>query len=163
MRSAKSTIIITISLSIVLFLIGLYSYNSYITLTLPSIENVKYSTTDVADAFRQPLYFGLTLGLFPIIIIFLWRVTPILTINKKLLTICILLVFMISFIIVRREMIKSQARYLQPTSQNIETFQSHIPLSSINFELFAIAGLVTGGIVSFFSLGQKTNPTLTKI
>jgi hypothetical protein len=162
MKSAKITIIITIILSIILFFIGLYTYDSFITLTLPSIENVQYIATDIADAFKQPLYFGLTLALFPIVITFLWRVTPILTINKKLLTICILLVFMILFIIVRREMIKSQTSHLLPVTLNVEKLKVAYPLSSINFELFAISGLITGSFVSFFSLRQKSKSTSPK-
>jgi hypothetical protein len=162
MKSVKITILITIIFSIVFFFTGLFNYDSFLSLALPTDGNIKYITTNFTDSFKQPFYFGLTLAFFPIATVFLWRITPISTMSKKMLTIGILFVFMLSFIIVRREMIKSQASYLLPTTLNIEKIESSIPLSSVNFELFAISGLVAGSFVSFFSMRQNKKSTSSK-
>jgi hypothetical protein len=72
---------------------------------------------------------------------------------------------MTASVLVRREMIKSQAKNLPPTTvldytdpvnPQPKTIESGIPVSTLKFELFALAGLVTGSVISFFSLRQKT-------
>lgn len=153
MKSTKSTILITIIISIVLFFAGLFSYGSFISFTLPKTTNIIFVTTDFKDSFKQPLYFGLTLALIPLAALFLWRMGSISAINKKILSIGILLVCMILFMVARREMIIFQANHL--TTSSAERFKIPMPFASIKFELFALAGLLAGGIISFFALRQK--------
>ena len=95
----------------------------------------------------------------------IWKFAPIFTTQKRILVIGIILIAMTLFVATRREMIKDQAKHLQstaildysdPTNLRSKTIEYGISVSTINFELFALGGLVTGSIISFFTLRQKT-------
>ena len=133
--------------------------------TLPIVGDVKYQADTMTAPFRQSLLFALTLALIPISSILIWRFAPVLAAQKKILTIGIILIAIILSVATRREMIKYQARHLQPTTildysdatnPQPKTIESLIPISTLNFELFALAGLLTGSIISFFTLRQNT-------
>jgi len=133
--------------------------------TLPKVGDVKYQADTLTAPFRQSLGFALTLALIPISAILIWRFAPIFATQKKILTVVIIVIAMTLSVVARREMIKYQARHLQPTTvldysdptnPQPKTIESLISVSTLNFELFALAGLVTGCIISFLSLRQKT-------
>ena len=165
MKLSAKTIIITIILSVILLIVGFYSWNYFFMATLPIVGDVKYQADNMTAPFRQSLLFALTLALIPISSILIWRFAPVLAAQKKILTIGIILIAIILSVATRREMIKYQARHLQPTTildysdpttPQPKTIESLIPISTVNFELFALAGLITGSIISFFLLRQKT-------
>jgi hypothetical protein len=165
MKPSIKTTIITIILSVTLFIVGFYTWNSFFMLTLPIVGDVKYFETNLGSGFRNSLLFSLTLALIPIATVLIWKIAPVLVTQKKFLTIGIILLVMTLFVVTRREMIKYQARHLQPmnvldysdpANPQPKTIESGIPVSTLNFEMFALAGLVTGSIISYFSLRQKT-------
>jgi hypothetical protein len=165
MKLSAKTIIITIILSVILLIVGFYSWNYLFMVTLPFVGDVKYQADSLTAPFRQSVVFALTLALIPISAMLIWRYAPIFTTPKKILTVVIIVIAMTLSVVARREMIKYQARHLQPTTvldysdatnPQPKTIESIIPISTVNFELFAFAGLVTGCIISFFSLRRKT-------
>ncbi len=133
--------------------------------TLPIVGDVKYQANTLTAPFRQSLVFALTLALIPISAILIWRYAPIFSTPNKILTVVIVVITMTLSVVSRQEMIKYQARHLQPTivldysdptNPQPKTIEALIPVSTFNFELFALAGLVTGCIISFFLFRRKT-------
>ncbi len=165
MKPSTRTIIIAIILSIALFFIGQYSWGDIFITILPIVGNVKYLETSLNGQFINSMFFSLILALTPIVTILIWKFAPIFNTQRKILTVCIIVLTMTASVLVRREMIKSQAKHLQPTTvldytdpanPQPKTIESGIPVSTLKFELFALAGLITGSVISFFSLRQKT-------
>ena len=151
MKLSTRTIIIGIVLSIVLFFAGYYSWVKLFFALLPVVNNVSYTETSPTGLFINPFLFSLTIALIPIATILIWRFAPVLKPQRKILTVCIIVICVAASILVRREMIKYKASHLQPT-----IIESSIPVSSLNFEIYALAGLITGSMISFISLRQRT-------
>lgn len=165
MKLSTQTIIIAIILSIVLFFVGLYTWGNIFNALLPIVGDVKYIDTSLNGQFINSLLFSLTLALIPITTILVWKLAPVFKTQRKILTVFIIIIAVTASLLVRREMIKYQARHLQPTTSldytdqsnpQPKTFETGIPVSALNFELFAFAGLVIGGAISFLSLKQRT-------
>ena len=165
MKPSTKTVIIAIILSIALFVVGQYTWGKLFFLLLPIVGDVKYFETSLNGHFINSMMFSLTLALIPIATIIIWRFAPVIKAQRKILTVCIIVLVVTISVLVRREMIKSRARHLQPTTvldytdpanPQPKTIERGIPVSTLNFELFALAGLVIGSVVSFFSFRQKT-------
>lgn len=164
MQSSTRTIIITIILSIALLFTGKYLWVDIFFTLLPIVGNVKYIETSLHGQFINSIFFSLTLASIPIVTILIWKFAPIFYTRRKILVVCIIVLTMTASVLVRREMIKSQAKHLQPTTvldytdpenPQPKTIESSIPVSTLKFELFALAGLITGSVISFFLLRQK--------
>lgn len=132
---------------------------------LPVVDNVKYLTTSMTGQFQDSLIFSLTLALTPIATILIWKFAPVFRTQRRILTACIIILAMTISVLARREMIKSQARNLQPTTvidysdpdvPTNKSIEALIPLPTLKFEIFALIGLIGGGIISYFSLKEKS-------
>jgi hypothetical protein len=165
MKPSMRIIIFAIVSSIILFVVGLSTWSSFFTLMLPIVGDTKYFDTSFDTPFRNSMLFSLTLALIPIATILIWRYGPVINTQRKFLTVCIILIAMATSALVRHEMIKSKARNLQPitildysdpANPTHKTIESGIPVDTLNFELFVLAGLITGSIISFLTLRQKT-------
>ena len=164
MKLSKQTIIIAIILSVALFLIGQYTSVKFFFLTLPTEGGVKYVSTRMTGHSINPLWFSLTLALIPIMTILVWRYAPVFSTKRRVITVCILILAASVSLLLRREMIKSKARNLQPitildytdpANPQPKTVESNFPIETLNFELFTFAGLIVGSAIAFFSLSQK--------
>ena len=165
MRFSFKTIIVTVLISVTLLFVGFFSWDKIFDLLLPNVEEVKYLSTSFTESFRQILVFSLTLALIPISSILIWRFAPIISIKKKILTIVIIFVSIVFFIERRREMIKYYAMHLEPTSvidhfdtsdnPQFKKTENRIPVSTLIFEWYAFAGLITGSFISIVSLRAK--------
>ena len=165
MKLSTKRIIYTIILSIVLFFVGQYSWGNIFVALLPIVGDVKYFETSLSGQFTNSLLFSLTLALIPIVTILIWKFAPIFKTQRKILSVCIIVIAVTVALLARREMIKYQARHLQPTTildysdpsnPQPKTIETGIPVSTLKFEIFALVGLVTGGVISFFTLRQRT-------
>jgi hypothetical protein len=158
--------ILTIISSIILLIIGFYTWNSLFTLLLPKIGEVKYLSDSFTWGFRSSLIFGLSLAIIPILLSLVWKLTPVKNTQSKLLSSGIVLFVMAASLFSRREMIKFRAKNLMPEmgsfySDHGELIQKPIlvgiPLDSLNFEYYALIGVMVGCIVSFLMLRKKPN------
>jgi len=165
MKLSTLTIIIAIILSAALFFVGQYYWSNLFTVLLPVVGDVKYFDTGLNDQFISTMRFSLTLALIPIAAILIWRYAPVLKPQRKVLTVCIIILAMTISVLIRREMIKFQAKHIQKTTildysdlanPQPKTVETGIPVSTLHFELYALTGFAAGSVISLFSLRQKT-------
>jgi hypothetical protein len=163
MRLSRQTIILTVFLAVVLFFIGMYTWNLWLVLILPKFADVIYLSSGFGNPFINSLLFSITLALIPVTTVLIFRYSPIYVTWRKILAVCVIIILMTASVLTRREMIISRAKSLQPTrvldysdppKPHRKTIEYGIPLSTLKFELFAFAGLVVGGCVSFLFLSQ---------
>lgn len=168
MKLSKQAILTAILLAVVLFVIGYFTWYKFFELVLPDIGNVNYITTSFTEAFRNSLLFGLTLALIPIATILIWKFAPVITPDKRIFTVCIIIFAMIVSVYGRRKMIVTEAKNLQtmtvldytnPSFPESRTIESRIPVSMLYFELFALGGLIAGSVFAFFAMRQKNIQT----
>jgi hypothetical protein len=172
MNTPKLTFVIAIILTVILFVTGVYIWNSFFFLFLPVIHGVNYIGTDLTTLFQNSLVFSLTLALIPVASVLTWRFAPVLSRQRKILTVCIIVIAMMVSVLIRREVIKSQIRnmrpsaiidYSDPANPVQKNFMAGFPVSDLKFEYFLLAGLVAGSAISLFVLKEKNNQVLTKI
>ncbi len=165
MKLSKQTIIIALILSVVLFFVGMYTWNSLFMLILPIVGNIKYVNSSLNGPFLISMLFSLTLALIPFATIIIWRFAPVFKTQRKILTVCIIFLSIIVSVLVRREMIKSKARNLQPTTvldysdpanPISKSIYMDIPISSLKFEYYALVGLIAGSIIAYLLLKEKS-------
>ena len=164
MKLSTRIVVVAVILSVALFVIGTYSWGDIFTALLPRIGNTGYLDTNLTGRFSSSTLFGLTLALIPIVTIVIWRFAPVVNAQRRILTVCIIVLAIIASVQIRREMIKLQARdmqstivldYSDPVQPRPQAITNGIPVSNLKFEVFALAGLLAGAIISFFSVRQK--------
>jgi len=164
MSLSKQAIIIASILSIVLFIAGFYTWSSFFLLMLPIVNDVKYLDTDLSMPLWDSLVFGLTLALIPAATVLVWKLAPIFNNQRKVLTACIIVLTMMVFVIIRREVVKSQLRnlkpsttidYSNPASPVQKSIELLFPIVDLNFEYFVLIGLISGSTISLFALKEK--------
>lgn len=164
MKFSFKPILIVFVLSVILLIIGFYFWDFFLAAILPDLGEIKYLADDIAEPFVQSLVFALTLALIPLTVLLIWRLTPVLSKQKRILIIGIIFIAIAVSIALRREMIKYQAKHLQSiavvgklntSNSQIMPVKNFIPISSLKFELFAFAGLIIGSITSVLFFRHK--------
>ena len=164
MKLSRQTIRVAVILSILLFIVGLYTWGNIFVALLPIVGAVKYLDAGLSSQYINMLLFCLTLALIPIATILVWKLASIVKTNKKILTVCLIFAGITVSVLLRREMIKYQARHIQPMTvldysdprnPHLKALDIGIPVSTINFEGYALAGLVAGAVISFFAFRPR--------
>lgn len=164
MKLSKQSIVIAILLSTALFFTGRYVWNNYYDLLLPVVGNVKYVSATITGEYRNLNLFGLTLALIPVAAMLIWRFAPVTSMQRRMLTVCIIVLSIAVSVFARREIIRTKATNIQSATKpdntdlsdsQLSNSQSGIPIESLKFEQFAFAGLIAGSLIAFYSLRQK--------
>lgn len=164
MKLSKQSIVIAILLSAALFFTGRYVWSNYYDLLLPVVGNVKYVSTSITGEYRNLNLFGLTLALIPVAAMLIWRFAPVISIHRRMLTVCIIMLSITVSVFARREIIRTKATNIQSATKpgntgtsdpQLSNSQAGIPFESLKFEQFAFAGLIAGSLIAFYSLRQK--------
>lgn len=164
MKLSIRTIIIAIIVSFALFIFGHYIWGDLFIALLPVVGNVNYIDNSLTGQFIDTIWFSLTLALIPMATILVWRFAPVFKRARKFLTVFFIIITMTVSLLIRREMIRNEAKQLPPTAvldyinpdkqQSTEIIRG-IPVSTFHFERYALAGLITGSVIAFAVLRQK--------
>lgn len=156
MTNKKTTLILTIVTSIVLFILIFSTFGKLFELLLPQIENLQYQTAEMSSQFRLALFFSLVIGLAPILLYLTWRLARIEMTTRRIFSGLIVIVFMVIGILFRQQLIKSTFKKLTNLkTQTGETIYNSFAIENLHFEYYLLGGLILGCIVSFFTLRDK--------
>ena len=156
MANNKTTLILTIFTSLVLFILTFTQFGKLFELIMPKIENLQYQTTEVGSQFKLALFFSIVIGLMPILLYLTWRLGRIEKTKRRMFSGLIVIVFMTISIVLRQQFIKlTFNRLTNLKTQTGETIYNSFGVENLNFEYYLLGGLVLGCIVSFFSLKDK--------
>ena len=153
--------LITIILAIALFVIGFLIADDFIFWTLPQKSGLQYQVNTFAGQFKEMIGFPLILALLPISIAILWKHAPILNIQRRILTILIIILSICIFGFIRYQRVASEVALLQQFSlQSIEgiPFQTSIQLERFSLTTYMFFGLIAGSIISYFLLREPKIP-----
>ena len=160
MRLTTTSIIVSIILSIIVFIFGMMSHSSFFSWTLPKIACVVFQTGSLSQGFSMSLIYSLTLAAIPFATVLLWRKAKIQSVTNRIL-IPLVLIFCIAIITALRHFwvsseIRRFAEMAQPVaSANNENLRSTVSLSYLEFEKYMAVGLLVGIVVVYFSMRQK--------
>ena len=137
-----------ILLSLLLLFIGAYFYSDLLGLIISKYNKVQLSSTKLSSQIFEPIYFGLSLAMVPILIMLSWKFVT----NKIMSLIFIIGSSLFGFLIELRNLNLSLL------------FQSNdfilgINLEEINFSIYIFLGSLIGFILSIL-IFKKTKPQL---
>lgn len=135
-----------ILLSLLLLFIGAYFYSDLLGLIISKYKKVQLSSTKLSSQIFEPIYFGLSLAMVPILIMLSWKFVT----NKIMSLIFIIGSSLFGFLIELRNLNLSLL------------FQSNdfilgINLEEIDFSIYMFLGSLIGFILSILIL-KKTKP-----
>jgi len=157
MVNNKTTLILIIFTSLVLFILTFTQFGKLFELIMPKIENLQYQTTEIGSQFKLALFFSIVIGLMPILLYLTWRLGRIEKTKRRMFSGLIVIVFMTISIVLRQQFIKlTFNRLTNLKTQTGETIYNSFGVENLNFEYYLLGGLVLGCIVSFFSERQRS-------
>jgi len=149
-----------IIIAIALFIIGFLTYGDFLTWTLPKMNGLKFTVNTFSGQFKAIIEFSLTLALIPISAGLLWRYAPILKVQRRVLTVLIIIISICLFAYIRYQSIANEAtNYLRHGPQQIDVieYQMSIPLERFNIATYMFFGLIAGSAISYFLLRESKN------
>ena len=149
MKLTKAEILLTLLISMIVFVTIFYAFDTVYELILPDIQHVSYQTTDFGDQFKTSLVFSLILGLTPILLLATWKFSPIVSTGKRWASIFITISCMALAVVVRQQIIGDG-----PTSP-VEGAVIVYPLDQLKFEYYILTGALIGCVCSGFLVRQK--------
>lgn len=156
MKYSRTAIILTTLCSIILFTLGIVTFSQVFELILPKVEGGFYQVLEVNESFKTAILFSVPLGLTPVLIYLTWLYSPIISRQKRLSSILIVITCITLAIIVRHQMIRSYFTGLLNTStSSIEKINVNYPMSEVHLEYYLFAGLSIGCIISYYLLRHK--------
>jgi hypothetical protein len=161
MTNKKTTLVLTMLTSLVLFILTFTQFRKLLEFLMPKIENIQYQTTDIGSQFKLALFFSIVIGLTPIFLYLTWRFGRIEKTKRRTYCGLIVIVFMAISVALRQYLIKSTFSGLTNLkSQTGETIYSSFATENLNFEYYVLGGLILGCIVSYLFLKDKEAKSL---
>ena len=145
MKHSKTTIILTILISIALFVVGFFSFGNINEALLPKVDNCYYQVAELGGQFKTLLVFAFILSLTPICIWATWRVAPIILNRHRVFSILTVVSCMTVAILVRQQSIRSYfSKLISFVGSTSGSLMLTYPIDKVHFEYYLLGGLCTG-------------------
>ena len=140
-------------LTVLLFSAGLYLYEPFLKILLPDAPNFRFVVTHANTVLTQSIFFGMALGLIPIIfsiVILVGKIDK----SKKVRLWLILFLFEVLALIFRCYMILST---LEEEQKIVAETVLYVELEKLLFGPYMMGGLLIGGLLSLRFFGWRKN------
>jgi len=156
MKQARIVFFTTLLISIVLFVLGLFTFTPLFEFFEPHVEGILLQVTELGQGFRTSILFSLLLALIPFALLFIWRRAPILSLTRKIASIVTIVAFIAIAICIRHQAVKTYftlavKKTIFPGGNQVMVY----PIDPINFVYYMFVGLCIGCIFSYFLYRQK--------
>lgn len=156
MTNKKTTLVLTILTSLVLFILTFTQFEKLFQFLMPRIENLQYQTTDIRTQFKLEIFFSIVIGLTPILLYLTWRLGRIEKTKRRTFSGLIVIGFIAISVAIRHYLIKSSLSGLTNLkTQTGETIYHSFAIEDLNFENYLLGGLILGCMVSYLFLKDK--------
>ena len=135
-----------IVLSLLLLFIGAYFYSDLLGLIISKYYKVQLSSTKLSSQIFEPIYFGLSLAMIPILIMLSWKFVT----NKKMSSIFIIGFSFLGYL-VNYTLLKSSISYQS------NQFSQSFYFEEINYSAFIFLGCLIGFFLSII-IFKKSKP-----
>jgi len=148
---SKRTKTIVIILSVLLFVLGIAIYSTFIQWYLVKGEGIKYVASGVSDQFSQMILFSLTIAIIPLsALVFKLRKTKNIFISTG-----ILIGFILAAIVVKRSLLIYNIEKFYVPSINGEKLETHLSLTKSSPETYMVIALIVGHIFLIILRSQR--------
>jgi len=124
----------------------------------PKIDGILFQIKESSESVKTSILFSLSFALIPILIVLTWRLTPITSLNKKLFSALLVLVFIVIAIIARHEEVKTYfTTVVKPAVLTNGRTSITYPIDPVNFVYYITSGLFIGCAVSYVLFRPKNS------
>jgi hypothetical protein len=147
----KSIYASTLLFSIALFVLGQILFIKAFDFFEPDIDGILFQIIEQSRPFKTSLLFSLTLALIPGFTLLTWRLGRIISLNRKIASVLLILIFIIIAIFARHQQVKIYFNtVVKPVILTNGAKSIQYPIDPINFVYYIFSGLCVGCILSFF-------------
>lgn len=156
MKNNTSIFIITLVISIVLFILTFLMFDKILTALIP--ENLSISRMGVGGIFKANFFFSLLVGIAPILLYLTWIIAPIKSFFRRSTSVIIVILSIVLALVVRKEQLKSvNEQFTNLKTEAGELIRSNqIVLESLHFEFYLIGAILVSCLLCGFFLKEKS-------
>ncbi len=156
MNPSKTIYIWTFVLSIAFFVTGKLLFFEAFSFFEPSIDGIIFQITEHNEGLKTSILFSLSVALMPVLIVLTWRLAHIISINKKVASALIILIFVAISIFVRHQQVKIYfITVVKPALLTNDRPNITYPIDPVVFVYYIFAGLIIGCFVSCILFKKK--------
>jgi len=145
-------------LSIAFFALGQLLFVPTFKLFEPHIDGISFQIIEHDTLLKTSLLFSLLLAGIPVLVVLTWRLTHIVSTNRKIASALLILIFLLLGIFLRHQEVKIYfTTIVRPTIATSGKTSIIYPIDPVNFIYYMLAGLITGSIISFAFFKLKSN------
>lgn len=149
MQQNGGRFILTLLASITLFITGIYLYGSVAEFLLPDVNGVFYQVTEFGSPFTKALIFSFILALIPVCINITWAIGRARNYQERFTIASIIIVITLLTVFVRHQVLYFHLKSLsEELSADAAGINMAYPLNETNFELYMLAGLLGGCVIT---------------
>ena len=160
MKYSKAALIHTAIVSTVLFITGKFTFEKIYHFFEPKVAGIIFNVTEVDQTMDTSLLFAIALALVPVFILLVWRATPIVALNKKLMSVLVVLVLMVVAIWIRQNSVESYYMSLRKNPMANFSNSNQYPTEPANFVYYMFLGLCIGCMLCYLLFRPKKSKLL---
>ena len=155
--SLKDVLLLVI-VSAVIFALATFSYPVFFKLMVPEVPGAIYRVTRFQTPFEQARLFAVVCAAVPFACYFLWKTIPGISLSKKITSVGLIIVAMLTALMIRRYFLQQELAGLHGANTGFQV-RTGIATSfeNLNFEYWLTVGLLAGCLLSFLFLRTKTS------
>lgn len=156
MKNNSATLIITLVISILLFILTFLKFDSVLKVLIPN--NLTITISQVGVLFKQKFIISLVVGIAPILLYLTWRIAPIKSFFRRSISASIVILSMILALVLRKE----QLKLVNEPFSNLKTdtgeiiFSNTLTHDSLHFEYYLLSAILVSCFLCGIFLKEKS-------
>ncbi|MFN5985150.1 MAG: hypothetical protein ACK46Y_10655 [Fluviicola sp.] len=153
MKSNSATLISTLVISILLFILTFLKFDSILKALIPS--GITISVLEVGGMFKQMFFFSLMVGITPILVYLTWRIAPIKSFFRRSTSVLIVILSMILALVLRKEQLKLVNEPFSNFKNDEIIFSNTLAHDSLHFEYYLLSAILISCFLCGIILKEK--------
>jgi len=146
----------TFIVSIALFALGQLLFVKAFNFFEPQVDGILFQITEHSATLKTSVLFSLSIALIPILIVLTWRIGHIISLNKKIGSALLSLIFIGLGIFARHQEVKIYfTTVIKPALLTNGRTSVSYPIDPVNFVYYIFAGLFIGCVVSYIFFKKR--------
>ena len=156
MNPSKTIYIWTFVVSIAFFIAGRLLFLKAFNFFEPSVDGIVFQIIEHNEVLKTSILFSLTVALMPLLVVLTWRHAHIISIDKKVASALIILIFVTIGIFARQQQVKIYfIKVVKPALLTSDKPSITYPIDPVVFVYYIFACLFIGCFVSYILFRKK--------
>jgi hypothetical protein len=143
-------------IAIILFALGKLLFIMLFGFFEPHVDGIEFRIRELDRFLKTSTLFSLMLAIIPFLMGCMWRLAPVVSTSRKIISVFIPLLFMMAGIVLRHSQVKNYfIRVVKPYFLSKGQLRVDYPIDPLNFVYYMSAGFCIGFILCWLLLKQK--------